>query len=216
MKSIAVSGLLLVGTLCLGTGRGGWSHETYEVTFTNITQGAVLTPPIFSLSHDKIEVFNVGEAAGPALEALAEGGSTDELKAEFEAEGVQDLVQMMMPVLPGQSVTVELEGNRWSHLNLASMVLPTNDGFTAMNGPRIYQRSGYKTFYLRAYDAGTEENDEMCTSIPGPHCGGEGFNAEGGEGFVAPHAGIHGEADLSRKLYNWSDPVAIVKVRVID
>jgi hypothetical protein len=83
-----------------------------------------------------------------------------------------------------------------------------------MNGERLWKRFQDRTFYLKAHDAGTEMNDEVCASIPGPQCGGEGFNAEGGEGLVAPHAGIHGEGELSRMLYNWGEPVAKVTVRV--
>ena len=93
------------------------------------------------------------------------------------------------------------------------MLLPTNDGFVALNGPRVRSRSGHRTFHLRSYDAGTEANDEVCTSIPGPQCDGEGFNAADGEGFVAPHAGLHGEGELSRMAFNWGEPVARVTVR---
>ncbi len=188
---------------------------TYEISFTNMTHGVILTPPIFSLSRDKINVFTLGEPASLGLEMVAEGGATDELRAELEAEGVQDLFQMMAPVMPGATITVRLEGDRKSRLNVASMLLPTNDGFVAMNGPRVFKKSGAKVFYLKAYDAGTEENDETCANIPGPQCGGEGFNADGGEGFVVPHAGIHGESELTRKAYNWGEPTAIITVSIV-
>lgn len=213
MKSIATGSLLILGFFCLGSGNHNGSTRTYEVTFTNLTHGVILTPPIFSLSRKRIEIFKIGEPASLGLEMVAEGGATDELRAELEDEGVQDVVQTGAPVMPGQSVTVVLEGNRRSRLNVASMLLPTNDGFVAINGQRIRGHSGRKTFYLKSYDAGTETNDEICENIPGPQCGGEGFNEEGGEGFVAPHAGIHGEAELSRMSYNWGEPVAKVTVR---
>lgn len=188
-------------------------HRTFEITFTNISHGIILTPPIFSVSHRKIDIFELGEPASLGLEMVAEGGSTNELKGELEAEGVQDLVQAQTPVPPGKSITVELEGDTHSRLNLASMLLPTNDGFVALNGKRL-RRGGTQVIYLSAYDAGTEENDESCDNIPGPQCGGEGFNEADGEGFVVPHAGIHGEAELKGKLYSWGDPVAMVTIRV--
>ncbi len=215
MKPMAMGTILVAAFFCLGSGKGHGSR-TYEVTLTNITHGVILTPPIFALSERQIDVFKVGEAASLGLEMVAEGGSTDEIRAELEAEGVQDVQQTAALVMPGQSITVRLEGNRHSRLNLASMLLPTNDAFVAMNGPRAANRSGRATFYLSPYDAGTEVNDEVCTSIPGPQCGGEGFNAEGGEGFVAPHAGIHGEGELSRMAYDWGEPVARVSVRRVD
>ena len=198
MKAMIVTALSAASVLSLGMGPRGRNPITYEITFKNITHGIILTPPIFSLSEHQISVYRAGEPASLGLEMLAEGGATDELRTELEAEGLQDVVQMMMPLMPGASVTVELEGNRRSRLNLASMLLPKNDGFVAANGPRVYDRSGIKVFMLRARDAGTENNDERCASIPGPQCGGEGFNEEAGEGFVVPHPGTHGEGDLSR------------------
>ena len=215
MKPMAMGTILVAAFFCLGSGKGNGSR-TYEVTLTNITHGVILTPPIFALSKRQIDVFRVGEAASLGLEMVAEAGSTDEIRAELEAEGVQDVQQTAAPVMPGQSVTVRLDGTRSSRLSLASMLLPTNDAFVAMNGPRVRSRSGHATFYLRPYDAGTEANDEVCANIPGPQCGGEGFNAVGGEGFVAPHAGIHGEGELSRMVYDWGEPVARVSVRIED
>lgn len=220
MKKSLFVALSLVGMLCLGAG----SNETasmrsgtldYEITFTNITHGVILTPPIFAMSRTPINVFEAGEPASLSLEKLAEGGMTDDLRTEWESGVIQDLIQTSQPLLPGQSITVELQGSRLSRLSLASMLLPTNDGFVAMNGERVWKLGGRATFFLNAYDAGTELNDETCASIPGPICGGEGFNAVGGEGFVVPHAGIHGEGELSRRAYNWGDPVAKVTVRPI-
>jgi hypothetical protein len=220
MKTSLIAGVLLVGTLCLGAGNeaaslAGHRPQRYEITFMNITHGMLLTPPIISLSRRQIDVYEVGAPATLGLEMLAEGGLTDELRSELEAYGLQDVIQTMGGVMPGQSTTVQLEGDRWSRLNLASMLVPTNDGFVAMNGPRVWRALGAATFYLSAHDAGTEENDELCGDIPGPQCGGEGFNSEDGEGFVAPHPGIHGEGDLSRQTYNWGEPVARVTVRTL-
>lgn len=222
MKTKAIAIVAVLGVMAVGLGASAapdsterWHRQRFEVTFTNITHGMILTPPIFSLSTKQVDIYELGEPASLGLEMLAEGGATDELKAELEMHGMQDVVQTMTPVMPGESITVELQGNRWSRLNLAAMLVPTNDGFVAMNGDRIWQRFGENTFYLKANDAGTEMNDELCTSIPGPQCGGEGFNAEPGEGNVVAHPGIHGEADLSRQAYNWGEPVAKVTVRMV-
>lgn len=215
MRGIVVAMLSVVSVLGLGAGPRGNRAVTYEITFTNVSHGVILTPPIFSLSQHKINVFTLGEPASPGLQMVAEGGATGELRAELEDKGIQDVIQTMNGVPPGESVTVRLEGNKRSRLNLASMLLPTNDGFVAMNGPRVFSKSRARTFRLMSYDAGSEENSEECASIPGPQCGGEGFNAEDGEGYVVPHAGIHGESELSREAYSWGDPVAIVTVRVV-
>ena len=34
--------------------------------------------------------------------------------------------------------------------NLASMLLPTNDGFVAMNGARVFRRWGHRVFHLKS------------------------------------------------------------------
>ncbi len=213
MHSIMRATTLLAVMFALTPQRAQAEQHTFEITFTNISHGIVLTPPIFSVSGGKINIFRLGQPASLGLEMVAEGGATGELRAELEAQGVQDIVQTMMPVFPGESITVELRGNGTSRLNLASMLLPTNDGFVALNGKRLWRRGG-QVIMLRAYDAGTEANDETCGNIPGPQCGGEGYNAAGGEGYVVPHAGIHGEAELQRQLYSWGDPVAMVTIRV--
>ena len=95
------------------------------------------------------------------------------------------------------------------------MLLPTNDTFVGLDAVRLPLR-GKATFYANAYDAGSEPNDELCVNIPGPTCGGIGISAEeGGEGYVFPSPGIHGEGDLSVAQYNWQGPVAKVTVKVI-
>lgn len=215
MRGMLFASLFMGSVLALSGSAFGANPIVYEISFTNVSHGVILTPPIFALSPGKKDVFKLGEPASPGLQMVAEGGATGELRAELEVERVQDVMQTMDPVPPGATITVELEGNRWSRLNLASMLLPTNDGFVALNGELVFVgKAGTKMFRLRAYDAGSEMNDEICASIPGPQCGGEGFNDEDGEGFVSPHPGIHGEGDLSRQAYNWGEPVAIVTVRV--
>ena len=96
------------------------------------------------------------------------------------------------------------------------MILPTNDGFVAMNSKRT-NPCGTTITYLSAYDAGTEMNDEDCDNIPGPlSCGGgEGYNMASGEGFVYPHPGTHGENEISVEEFSWTDPVAMVTTRIV-
>ena len=72
-----------------------------------------------------------------------------------------------------------------------------------------------------AYDAGTEYNDQDCANIPGPRCGGAGFDpvpAEGDEGYVHISNGFH-ELDaepiveiLGPHVYDWRNPVAVITV----
>ncbi len=111
---------------------------------------------------------------------------------------------------------IKIDGSSNSYLCMASMLLPTNDAFVALNGIRVW-RLKKEAIYLNAYDAGTEFNDELCEGIPGPveECGGgNGYTPDGGEGWVTPHPGIHGFAEVSAMIFNWGEPVAKITVKV--
>jgi hypothetical protein len=133
----------------------------------------------------------------------------------FEAYNAS-VAQADTPILPGETLTLYVSGQNKSRISLASMLLPTNDGFVALNSKRI-KPNRVTTFLLPAYDAGTEDNDEDCANIPGPlSCGGgEGYNPEPGEGFVYPHPGTHGDGGFSAADFSWADPVAMVTARIV-
>ena len=200
--------LVLPGSVSAG-------EKKIEVQITNLSAKIVLTPPVVAAAREEIPVFQLTEPASEALEMLAEGGITGELAAMFEAHNAS-VAQAVDPILPGHTLTLYVYGQRNSRISLASMLLPTNDGFVALNGKRI-KPFGTTTVYLPAYDAGTEDNDEYCENIPGPlSCGnGVGYNPDPGEGFVYPHPGTHGEGGVSAAEFSWADPVAMVTVRII-
>ena len=100
------------------------------------------------------------------------------------------------------------------------MLIPTNDGFFAVNGIEGPSDNQTLTVYSPAYDAGSEVNDELCSNIPGPffgECGGPGGGGKpgGGEGYVHIHAGIHGIGDLTAAARDWRNPVAKIVIRRI-
>ena len=82
--------------------------------------------------------------------------------------------------------------------------------------------TGEDTAYASpGYDAGSEVNDELCLSIPGPffvECGGPGGGGApgNGEGYVHIHAGMHGIADLDASERDWRNPVAWVSVEAVN
>ena len=188
----------------------------YKITITNLTRGSLLTPAL-AVSHDKgVKVFAEGEPASDALAQLAEGGNTAPIQAELFASGKAKDAASSGPILPGKSVTLMLATDDDAKMvSLFSMVLPTNDGFVALNGVRGAKKGRSRVYYLPVYDAGSEVNDEHCTSIPGPHCGGEPYNAAGGEGYVHIHAGIHGTGDLVAADTDWRNPVAKVVIEKV-
>ena len=195
-----------------GSENSFYKLRTLEVKMTNLTRDIILTPPIFATSRKPIHFYALAQPAERYLEVLAEGGDTSLLDTLFREEGAQDVVVTGMPIVPGETATFTIRGNSYSFLHMASMLLPTNDGFVALNGISVWRlRKG--DFYLKAYDAGTEENDELFVHIPGPF-GGEGFNEESGEGRVTPHPGIHGSGDAEAMIYNWGEPVAKISVTI--
>ena len=88
--------------------------------------------------------------------------------------------------------------------------------FVALNS----QRALIGAFNSPGYDSGTEENNERCSSVPGPACpAGSGNEASGnGEGFVHIHRGFFGISDdpadirLSESGYDWRNPMMRVEI----
>ncbi len=194
--------------------------KRYEVTITNLTRGQSFTPLLAATHTDKAQFFKLGEAASPELSTLAEEGSTAPLMMLLEKTGqVSGTATSSGLLAPGKSVTLMLTvGRNVDRLSLAAMLIPTNDAFMALNG-KMLPRSGTQTWYVPAYDAGSEMNDEKCASVPGPffeECAGPGGGAApkgGEEGFVHVHAGIHGVGDLMPALRDWRNPVARITVK---
>ncbi len=195
-----------------GNKKGKQGTRTMKISITNISN-TVLTPPIVALCNQRMDpIASVGSPASSALEPLAESGDTTALSTIFTNNGCSQAASAT-PVLPGETVTLEVQGNRRSFLHTAAMILPTNDGFIYASGIRVKRIKWRGQLGLKSYDAGTEFNDEVCTNIPGPQCGGEGFNAEReANNFVKPHPGLQGVADVSAATFNWGEPVAYITV----
>ncbi len=194
----------------------------FEVTVTNLTRGQQFTPILVASHQEGVRLFTLGSPASSELATLAEEGNTGPLAALLLATpGVGDIATSAGLLDPGRSVTISVAaGAGFDHLSVAAMLIPTNDGFFALNGvegPRGHQTL---TLYSPAYDAGSERNDELCASIPGPfftECGGAGGGGKpgGGEGYVHIHAGIHGIGDLDPARRDWRNPVAQITIRQI-
>lgn len=212
--SLSVATIL---ALPLSTALAGHGYDnndnTVKISLTNISS-VVFTPPIFALCNKRMApIAKLGKSASDQLEPLAEGGDTSGLASLFDDHNCTS-ASHSGAVAPGETITVELMGSRRDYLHFASMLLPTNDGFTYSSGYKAWHIKRRGGLALNSYDAGTEINDEMCSNIPGPQCGGEGFNATREDNnFVRPHPGIQGFSDVSAETYNWGDPVATIKVK---
>lgn len=198
---------------------------TYEVTITNITRGQTFTPQLVVAHNPYVSLFELGEPASPELAILAESGNTQPLTELLNGSGDVGEVKTVDGLLgPGESVVTEINANPWKHrvLSFGAMLIPTNDTFVAADSVRLPWR-GVAKKVLKAYDAGTEYNDQNCANIPGPRCGGAALSepSEKDEGYVYISNGFHelgakdklGNEILSPAVYDWRNPVAKITVR---
>ncbi len=198
--------------------------DTFEVTITNITRGQQFTPLLLATHRADVKLFELGAPASPELATLAEEGNVAPLRAVLAADANVAATEAGSALTnPGQTVTFTINSRaNFDKLSIAAMLIPTNDAFMALNSfdlDRVpHGRGRSVTVFARAYDAGSERNDELCASIPGPNfveCNGPGGGARvgGGEGFVHVHNGIHGIGSLNRAMRTWLNPVASITIR---
>lgn len=186
----------------------------FEVTITNLTYNQVFAPSLVVSHFDSIQLFEAGQPASEGIAIMAEAGDVSAIVASVDGDNrVRGAGVTEGPLLPGQSTTITIPSNGGNRISLVSMLVNTNDAFYAVNSVNVPRFRNALTLYPVAYDAGTETNDELCGNIPGPACGGEGFSAEDGEGFIHIHRGMHGVGDLAADAYDWRNPVAKVTVR---
>jgi Spondin_N len=193
----------------------------YTVTIQNLTHGQPFTPPLLVAHTGGADVFEIGQAASPELQQIAENGNLDPMVALLEASSaVSSVVVGTGPVMPGASVSLTIEAEAGSSLSWVSMLICTNDGFTGIDSMPVLSAS--TTVETNAYDAGTEMNTENfadlvppCQALVPVSSDDEGTGmtnpelAEGG--VVMMHAGVKGGRDLTAS-HMWTDPVARVTI----
>lgn len=191
-------------------------YASYHVTITNITNSIIFTPILVASQRREVSIYELGSPASGDLAAIAEGGDIGPLTTTLNANHrVVDVQNSGAPLFPGKSVTVVVSAAHGARrISIAAMMLPTNDGFIALDSVKV-PRHGSATFFSPGYDAGSELNDELCTNIPGPVCNGVGPSpgeSDGDEGYVHIHRGMHGIGDLAADVYDWRNPVAKITV----
>lgn len=200
---------------------------SFDVTVINLTNAQPLSP-IAVIGHtDGYNVFSVGSAATGGLEEMSEGGDNTALIAEADADTANVFVsgRGAAPIGPAGSETVSItllaSDVAALRLSAATMLVNTNDAFSALNGFDASSMSvgDSMTFSTIAYDAGTEADTEAAAHIPGPAGGGEGFNAvrDDEADRVSMHAGVVSQndgfatSDLSDQ-HRFDNPVMRVRV----
>ena len=217
MAPLAVAG----GLLASGSVGADHDHQRFAVTVTNLTRGQQFTPILVASHRTGVSLFEAGEPAGAELATLAEEGNTAPLAALLGSNPRVLDVRVGGGLLdPGGSKTVMVRTRgSFDRVSVAAMLIPTNDAFFALNGVQGPEGEETLVLFSPAYDAGSEVNDELCASIPGPfftECGGPGGGAAvsgGEEGYVHIHAGIHGIGDLEASRRDWRNPVARITIR---
>lgn len=185
----------------------------YEVTVTNITKGMTFTPIMVATTKTGDQFLSLGSTASTAVETMAETGNLAPLQGSLDAYDISN--SMFLPFLaPGESVTqLVATTGEYRNISIAAMLIPSNDTFFAVNGVRGPRGNKTMTFTVPAYDAGTELNDELCVSLPGPGCGGDpGPVSTNGEGYVYVSNGIRGVGDLDANMLDFNNPVAQITI----
>lgn len=193
--------------------------KTYEVTITNIANGMqAFSPPIIATHPTSIHAWQLGTPASPGIEKIAEDGMSDVLASELQGKATSIVASKahLLPGnaalnIPGDSITLTITANDGDVLSYANMLVQTNDGFAGADS--IPLTDG--TTDVMAYDAGTEDNTEAKTDVPGPPFGGKSDLPDTKpHAAITAHTGIIGKADVTPD-FNWTGPVARISIRTI-
>jgi len=188
---------------------------TYKVTITNLTPGQPLAPVMVATHRPGVDFFNVGEAPSDELARLAEAGDGQPMADKLAAMPKVDeaKVSTMGLTFPGKSTTVVISAKHpFSHISVGAMLGATNDAFFAVKDVALPWGRAELTYMAPAYDAGSETNDELSSTVAG--LGGEGYSPnDSGEGFVHIHNGVHGIGDLVAATMDWRNPVAKITIQ---
>jgi len=187
---------------------------TYKVTVTNLTPGQPFAPILAASHRAGMSFFEVGQPPSDELARLAEAGNGKPMAAKLLATpGVSD-AQLSATGLtfPGKSTTVMITAKRGAdNVSVGAMLGATNDAFFAIADMDLPKGRQTVTYMADAYDAGSEDNDELASTVLG--AGGEGYSPTNhGEGFVHIHNGIHGIGALPANIRDWRNPVAEIVI----
>ena len=232
-KSVISAALLATATLTSAAA----SAQELSVKITNLTNGTYFTPVLVAAHSSSVDLFELGMPATMHLRMMAEGGNLAGLVSDVANAGANYVANPASGLLaPGASTTAMVGAitPMNDRLSITAMMIPTNDGFVGADSFAIPKKPGTYTYYLNAYDAGTEVNDEIITGggapgvpgIPGAPGGNGGTGATGVvmtefNHTVHIHPGIVGDlnptggvSDLNPAIHQWQNPVAKVEIIV--
>ena len=208
---------------------------TWDVSVTNLTHGNHFTPLLMTAHAHDAPLFEVGSSATAGVTLMAECGDLSMLETEigYMMGDTQTSFNPAMGLLaPAANTSATLDTTE-THLSVVAMVLPTNDAFVGLS-QHIPSDAGTYTYYVNAYDAGTEANSEQLTSgcaagmpgipaAPGMDAGVSGTGVAGADsntmihvhrGVLGDHDAMGGSSDLNSSIHRWQNPVAKITVTV--
>jgi len=106
-----------------------------EISVTNLTGGIFFTPLLIVAHPAAAHLFQAGQAAGAAVQAMAEGGDTAALKTAGGQTIANPAGGLLGPALGTQAMLSTTADN--TRRSLTAMMLPTNDGFVGLDGWEI-------------------------------------------------------------------------------
>ncbi|MBH0057140.1 spondin domain-containing protein [Pseudoalteromonas sp. SWXJZ94C] len=208
-----------------------------DLKITNLTKGMHFTPVLITAHNTEDKLFEVATEASSALQAMAEGGDIAALMAQATAAGSDIAANpaggLLTPATSAMTTLTTTDGN--DYLSVTAMLLPTNDAFAGLDSWKIPTEAGTYTVYLNAYDAGTEQNNELVVEgsgapgVPGIPAAPGGDAGTGGAGIVSNDTNINvhihpgnlgdddltaGNSDVSNTVHRWLNPVAKLTVTV--
>jgi hypothetical protein len=209
LAPVLIASALLTGS---SNARADNATKTWHVTIANLTAAQPLSPPLFAVHTNKVDVWSVGSVVSPGVAAIAEDADNATLTAALTgAPGVRTVeTGAGGPIAPGTSRTYAVETRgKHNRVSVLTMLVNTNDAFTGLDSLHVMGQGG--ALMLNAYDAGSERNNELAAFIPGPCCG-HPFVRDPTSEPVAMHPGITGVGDLDPAVYDWSNPVARITI----
>ncbi len=210
--------------------------QNVRVDVTNLSNAIYFTPLLVATHPESTHLFEGGNTASVNLQIMAEGGDTsgliDELMGISADISDNPAGGLLVPGASTQSTFPK--GGQNTHLSLVAMLLPTNDGFVGLDALEIPRSKGIYTYFLNAYDAGTEANDEIingggAAGTPGIPADPGGNSGTGGSGVTTTennttvhiHRGvlgdtdlIAGKSDLTINIHRWLNPIAKIVITV--
>ncbi len=185
--------------------------ETFEISIKNTSRrdgfgGQNISRPALIIHQKSFALFKAGQPASQVLWEIAEDGDTGlALALQGQHPGIVSTHRLKRLRRDQVEPAVEqfsVGDSQGLAFSLAGMMTASNDAFAGVNSHDLPKNTGDKLFFtVRAWDAGSEINNEICPFVPSD----EHYirKTEGSEGMVQPHRGIKGGGVLDIIDHGW-------------